>query len=286
MQFQNFNIKRTRSLQSTLFILSFLTSLSFLIIISLQACSQKQRGPNEIYIGTLAGPESDLVQTAQAIALQKYNLTLKIIEFEDYNTPNTALAEGSIDANMFQHQQYLNYVVTHKKYAIQSIGKTFIFPMGGYSQQYRTIGQLPDKAIIAIPNDPSNNERALKLLAENNLISLSLPDNQAPITLKNITQNTKQFIFKELDAAQLPRALEDVDLAIINTNYAIPSGLKPKRDALILESAHSPYANVVAVRTKEIMAEKYQQLMNVLNSPEVLEKANQLFEGQVMPAWR
>ena len=246
---------------------------------------QKQRGENELYIGTIAGPESDLVKTAQTIAKQKYGLTVKVIEFEDYNTPNTALAEGSIDANMFQHQHYLDYVIAHKKYAIQSIGKTFIYPMGGYSKKYTTIGQLPQKAVIAIPNDPSNSERALKLLAEANLITLSTQSNQ-PISLKNIATNPKQFVFKELDAAQLPRALQDVDLAVINTNYAIPAGLKPKRDAIILESSKSPYANIVAIRTTDINEVKYQQLMSALNSPEVLDKANEIFEGQVIPAWK
>jgi D-methionine transport system substrate-binding protein len=271
MRFQNFNIK---------------ILLILFMIITLNACQQKHRGPKEIYIGTLAGPESDLVKIAKDIAKEKYDLTIKIIEFEDYNTPNTALAEGIIDANMFQHQHYLDYVIAHKNYAIESIGKTFIYPMGGYSKKYKTIGLLPEKAIIALPNDPSNNERALKLLADANLIKLEIPTNQAPISLKNITANPKQFVFKELDAAQLPRALEDVDLAIINTNYAIPAGLKPKRDAIILESDKSPYANIVAVRTKEIDEVKYQQLMSALHSQEVLDKANQLFEGQVIPAWK
>lgn len=255
-------------------------------MLSLHACSQKQRGPNEIYIGTIAGPESDLVKIAQSIAKEKYDLNIKVIEFEDYNTPNTALAEGSIDANMFQHQQYLDFVIAHKKFAIQSIGKTFIYPMGGYSKKYTTIGQLPEKAIIALPNDPSNSERALKLLAEAGLITLSAPDKDNVIGLKNISTNPKQFVFKELDAAQLPRALEDVDLAIINTNYAMPAGLKPKRDAIIIESTKSPYANIVAVRANEANELKYQQLMNALNSSEVLDKANQLFEGQVLPAWK
>lgn len=258
--------------------------LSF--ILGLTACGNKKRGENDIYIGTLAGPESDLVKVAKDVAKEKYDLNIKIIEFEDYNTPNTALAEGTIDANMFQHQFYLDYVVAHKKYAIQSIGRTFIYPMGAYSKKYMTIGQLPDKAIIAIPNDPSNLERALKLLADSDLISLTPSTNQEPLTLKNISNNSKNFVFKELDAAQLPRSLQDVDLAVINTNYAIPAGLKPKRDALLLESSKSPYANIVAVRTSEVDEPKYQQLMSALNSPEVLEKANELFEGQAIPAWR
>lgn len=283
MQFLNFNINflNFKILKSVL----CLTTIA-LITLSLHACSQKQRSANEIYIGTIAGPESDLVKIAQQVAKQKYDLNIKVIEFEDYNTPNTALAEGSIDANMFQHQRYLDFVVAHKKLAIQSIGKTFIYPMGGYSKKYSTIGQLPEKATIAIPNDPSNSERALKLLAEANLISLKASGQEQTIGLKNITANPKQFAFKELDAAQLPRVLDDVDLAIINTNYAIPAGLKPKRDALIIESNKSPYANIVAVRTKEVDELKYQQLMNALNSPEVLDKANTLFEGQVIPAWK
>lgn len=278
MQSQNFSINIVRYITSIAFI--------FCTMLSLYACSQKQRGPNEIYIGTIAGPESDLVKVAQTVAKEKYDLTIKVIEFEDYNTPNTALAEGSIDANMFQHQQYLDFVIAHKNFAIQSIGKTFIYPMGGYSKKYTTIGQLPEKATIALPNDPSNSERALKLLADAGLITLSLPAENQVVSLKNITANPKQFIFKELDAAQLPRALDDVDLAVINTNYAIPAGLKPKRDAIIIESSKSPYANIVAIRTTEANQLKYQQLMSSLNSSEVLDKANELFEGQVLPAWK
>ncbi len=283
MRFLNSN---TKTLANQIVKLITVITTVGLITSVLYSCGQKQRGPNEIYIGTIAGPESELLKTAQEIAKQKYDLTIKVIDFEDYNTPNTALAEGSIDANMFQHQKYLDFVIANKKFEIQSIGKTFIYPMGGYSKKYSTIGQLPEKAIIAIPNDPSNGERALRLLAEANLISLSSPQDQHPIGLKNITTNPKQFVFKELDAAQLPRALEDVDLAIINTNYAIPAGLKPKRDALIIESNRSAYANIVAVRTKEVDELKYQQLMNALNSPEVLDKANTLFDGQVLPAWK
>jgi len=254
-------------------------------MLAIGGCKSSKRDEHEIYLGTIAGPETGLVEVAQKFAKEKYDLKIKIIEFEDYNMPNTALAEGSIDANMFQHQPYLDIVVENKHFAIETIGKTFVYPMGIYSKKYTDFSALPMGAKVAIPNDPSNGARALRLLAKAGLIQVDDKDD-IRFTLRDITDNPKKLKFTELDAAQMPRVLADVDLAVINTNYAIPSGLKPKTDALFMESADSPYANIVVVRSADKNEAKYQQLMEALHSQPVLEEAKTLFLDQAIPAWK
>lgn len=255
-----------------------------LLTLSLWGCDTQQRGDDEIYLGTIAGPETALVEIAKDIAMQSYGLKVKIIEFEDYNIPNLALNDGSIDANMFQHQPFLDLAIAYKGFKLTSVGKTFIYPMGAYSKKHSSIDELPDGAEIAIPNDPSNGSRALRLLAAQGLITI--PDlDDMKLTPKQISQNPKNLKFIEMDAAQLPRILMDVDFAVINTNFAIPAGLMPTKDAIFLEGKDSPYANIVVVRTVEKDHPKYQQLMDALHSKAVLDKANELFNGQALPAW-
>lgn len=250
----------------------------------LLGCTPKERGDNEIYIGTIVGPETKLVEAAKEVAEKKYGLKIKILTFEDYVMPNTALAEGAIDANMFQHQPYLDVVLAKKHYPIVSIGKMFIYPMGIYSKKHKTLADLPHGAIIGIPNDPSNGARALRLLAKANIIHV--PDlNDLTLSPKKITENPKKLVIKEFAAAQLPRVLSDLDAAVINTNYAIPAGLMPNKDALFVESKDSPYANIVVIRESEKNKEKYQKLMNALHSDEVIHAANTLFPEHAIAAW-
>lgn len=260
---------------------SFLISCFCLLILG---CSPKERGEHEIYIGTISGPETELVEVAKKVAKDRYHLNLTIITFEDYIMPNTALAEGEIDANMFQHQPYLDVVLAKQKYPIESIGKMFIYPMGIYSKKFKNLADLPNGAVIGIPNDPSNAARALRLLAKAKLISI--PDvNDLELTPKKIYANPHGLVIKEIAAAQLPRVLPELDAAIINTNYAIPAGLIPHRDALFLEDKDSPYANIVVIRTKDKQQEKFHQLMEALHSPEVLAASKRLFADQAIPAW-
>lgn len=261
-------------------VFSFILALSFV----LSAC-HKQRAENELYVGTIAGPETELMEVAKKIAQEKYHLNIVIVQFNDYSLPNQALADGSIDANMFQHQPYLDAAVKAKHFPIVSIAKMFIYPVGVYSSKWKSINQIPDKAIVAIPNDPSNETRALILLQQGGLITLKSNPNETLSPL-DIEKNPKHLQFKELDAAQLPRVLPDVDLAVINTNFALLAGLNPKDNALLKESASSPYANVVVVRADKKNAPKFQQLLEALHSPEVLEKAKQLFKNQAIPAWK
>lgn len=260
----------------------------FLIIsvILLSHCSpnKQKRASNEIRIGTIAGPETDLMEVAKNVAAQRYGIQITIVPFTDYVLPNQALADGSIDANMFQHTSYLEQTIATKGYNLTAIGKTFIYPMGLYSNKITNLKDLRQNAIIAVPNDPSNEARALLLLEKANIIQLK-PGLNLKATPGDIVSNPKNIQIKEIDAAQLPRVLADVDLAAINTNYAMVAGLLPSRDALFVESKDSPYANIVVVRTSDSQDPKFTKLMEALHSPEVLSRAQTLFQGQAIPAW-
>lgn len=254
------------------------------ICLFLLACQSKTRDEHEIYIGTISGPETELMEVAKEVAKQQYDLTLKIFEFEDYSMPNVALAEGSIDANMFQHQPFLDIVNTQRHFELVSIGKMYLYPMAIYSKKYKNLSDLPIGAKIAIPNDPSNEARALLLLQSAGLITLKESD-PLSITPDKITANPKKLKFHELSAAQLPRVLEDIDAACINTNYAMAAGLSTSADRLYRETKDSPYVNIVVVRQAEKDAPKYQQLMEALHSAPVKERAKQLFGEQAIPGW-
>lgn len=263
-------------------------SLAILSCFFLASCSQDHSSSeknNEIRVGTIAGPETELMEVAKHVADAKYALNVVIVPFTDYVLPNQALADGSIDANMFQHQPYLEETIKAKGYQLSSIGKTFVYPMGIYSKKIKNISDAPTGAIVAIPNDPSNEARALLLLAKTGLIELKPETISSMPTLQDIKNNPKNLQFKELDAAQLPRVLVDVDLAVINTNYAMLAGLLPSRDALFIESANSPYANIVVIRTQDKNKPKYNKFMEALHSSEVVSRANKLFQGQAIKAW-
>ncbi len=257
--------------------------ISLAIAFGLSACQQKEN-QNTIKVGVIAGPETELLEVAKETAKKNYGLDIKIIQFTDYVMPNEALADGSIDANMFQHVPYLEAAIKSKGYRLAVVGKTFIYPMGIYSKKIKAIDQLPEGATVAVPNDPSNETRALLLLQRAGLIKLKPPVNNL-LTLQDITENPKNIKIKELDAAQLPRVLNDVDLAAINTNYAMVSGLLPSRDALFIENSDSPYANVLVVREGDQNKKQFQELLQAIQSQAVINKANQLFQDQAIAAW-
>jgi D-methionine transport system substrate-binding protein len=255
-------------------------SIIFLLI-NLIACNSTE-SPNTLLIGTIAGPETELVKTAKDIAMKDYGLTIKIVEFNDYNLPNRALEDGSLDANVYQHKPYLDAAIKAHGYQLEILGRTFIYPMGVYSNKYKSLDALPDNAVIALPNDPSNEARALVLLQDAGLITLK---SQNTSLLNDIATNPKHLKFKELDAAQLSRVLPDVDAAIINTTFAIPAGLKPTKDALFLENKNSPYANLIVIKKGNPKTPQLQLFMKALQSKAVVDKAQALFTDAAIPAW-
>jgi len=247
--------------------------------LSLIACSKPS--PNTLKIGTIAGPETELVQVAKEVAEKKYGLNIKIIEFSDYKLPNEALQDGSLDANVYQHLPYLQAAMKAHHYDLVVLGKTFLYPIGLYSEKLKSLKKIKKKALIAIPNDPGNEARALLLLAKAGLITLNKNDNAS---LTDIATNPKKLRFKELDAAQLPRVLKDVDAAIINTTFALPAGLDPSK-ALLVEDKNSPYANLIVIRRNSDKQQKLEEFVKAFQSQEVSDKAKALFGTAAIPAW-
>ncbi len=262
----------------------YIFKLLVLSLCTLLFSSCQSHDKSILKVGTISGPETELMQVAKEVAKNKYGLDIVIVEFTDYLEPNAALSDGSIDANMFQHQPYLDQQNKDRRYDLVAVGKTFIYPMGIYSSKIKSLRQLPDGATIAVPNDPSNEGRALMLLQKAKLIQLKKETGIYAMP-GDITENPKHLKIKELDAAQLARSLPDVDLAIINTNYAVPAGLSPKKDAIFLEGKDSPYANIIVVRRDELQDLRVKQLVAALQSAAVLKAAQRIFNGQAIAAW-
>lgn len=225
------------------------------------------------------------VPHAELLALVKEDLAakgieLKIVEFTDYVTPNLALSDGQLDANFFQHQPYLESFSAEKGLKLASAFAVHVEPLGIYAGKAKTLTELKDGATIAIPNDPTNEGRALLLLQAKGFIKLS---EKAGLkgTPADIAENVRKFKFKELEAAQLPRTLQDVDAAVINGNFALESGLNPVKDALAIEGAESPYANIVAVRAGTEKDPRIAALSDVLRSPKVKEFILTKYNGGV-----
>lgn len=236
-----------------------------------------------IQVGTIAGPETALMETAAEVALERHGLTVEITEFNDYVSPNAALDDGTLDANAYQHQPYLDTMTEDRGFDFAVAGRTFIYPIGAYSNRVDNLDELPEGAVIAVPNDPSNEARTLLLLAREGLIELNDPQNPTA-TPDDITANPANYEFRELDAAQLTRALPDVDLAFINSTYSVAADMSID-DALIVEDGDSPYVNLIVVREGDQESERVRQLVDAYQSQAVAEQAAELFQGGAIPGW-
>lgn len=234
-------------------------------------------------VGVTAGPHAQIMEVVKKVA-EKDGLKIQIVEFNDYIQPNVALNQGDIDINSFQHLPYLENIVKDRKYDIVLLAKTITFPMGVYSKKLKDVKDLKDGATVAIPNDPTNGGRALALLEKAGLIKLK-PGLGHKASVVDITENQKKLKIRELDAAQIPRSLDDLDLAAINTNYAMPAGLIPGKDALVLEDLNSPYANILAVRGKDKDNPAFKKFVKAYQSDEVKKFVNEQFKGSIVVAW-
>ncbi|GLK64030.1 MetQ/NlpA family ABC transporter substrate-binding protein [Paracoccus kondratievae] len=237
----------------------------------------------EIKVGVSPGEHGEIMEEVAKIAEAK-GLTIDIIEFTDYVVPNQALADGDLQANSFQHQPYLDNQIKDRGFDLVAIGKTITTPMGAYSEKLKSLDELAEGAQVAIPNDPTNGGRALLLLQDKGVIKLADGTGLTPSPL-DVTENPKNLKFMELDAAQLPRALADVDIAIINTNYALDAGLNPNEDAIAMEKADSPYANIIVVRKGDEEAPWAKQLVEAYHDPAVKKFIEERYQGAVIPAW-
>lgn len=256
--------------------------LGLISIVGVSAC--KPESAHTLKVGTIDGPETQVMEIAAQEAQKQYGLTVDIVVFSDYNTPNAALNDGSIDANAFQTQPFLDDQVKARGYQLAVAGKTFLYPVGIYSQKFKDITQLPDRATIAIPNDPSNEARGLLLLQKAKLITLK-PGAGVEATQLDILSNPKHLKIVVLEAAQLPRALKDVDAAVINTTFAAAAGLSPVRDAIFHESTDSPYVNLIVVRAKDANDPRVKQLVDAFHSEAVKQEAKKIFGDAAIPAF-
>ncbi|EYT78483.1 MULTISPECIES: MetQ/NlpA family ABC transporter substrate-binding protein [unclassified Streptomyces] len=232
-------------------------------------------------------PQGEILTYVKDHLAQKAGLKLEVKEFTDYVTPNTAVQQGQVDANYFQHKPYLDDF--NKKNGTDIVpvpgGTVHLEPLGVYSKTYKKLTDLKQGASIALPNDTTNEARALKLLEANGLLKLKAGAGYEA-TPKDVTDNPKGLKFKELEAAQLPRSLGDVDAAVINGNYALEAKLSPAKDALAAESAKgNPYANFLAVKKGNEKDPRVEKLAKLLTSPEVKKFIEDKYDGAVVPAF-
>lgn len=249
----------------------------------LTGCSAPKEDGQTLRVAATAIPHAEILKQVKPL-LAKEGVNLEIKVFADYVQPNTQVAEKNIDLNYFQTKPYLDAFNREHGTNLTIITGVHIEPFGAYSHKYKSIDQLPDGASVTLPNDPSNNSRALLLLAKHGLITLKDPSNELS-TLKDITANPKRLQFRELEAAMLPRTLDEVDLALINTNYALAAGLNPTRDALLIEDKDSPYVNYLVGRPDNQNDPRVQKLAKALTSPEVKAFIEQKYHGAVLPAF-
>lgn len=236
-------------------------------------------------IGAVPVPHAEILQFIQENLAADAGLNLEIVEFTDYVQPNIALNDGQIDANFFQHVPYMEDFGQQRGIDMVAVVPVHIEPLGIYSESVQSLEEVTDGAIVAIPNDAVNAGRALQLLQENNLLTLR-EGVGTNATVRDIEENPLNLEIRELEAAQLPRALPDVSLAVINGNYALEAGLTPSEDALALESGeNNPYANVLTVLSGNENNPGIQELGQLLNSDEVRQFIEERYEGSVIPAF-
>ncbi|MRN56518.1 MetQ/NlpA family ABC transporter substrate-binding protein [Paenibacillus monticola] len=248
-----------------------------------EATTEPAAEPVTLVIGASPVPHAEILK-AIAPLLEAQGIKLEIKEFTDYIQPNVQLAEKQLDANFFQHQPYLDQQNKDNGSDLVSVTAVHVEPFGAYSKKIKAIAELADGAKVAIPNDATNGGRALILLAKNGLITLK-DDTNITSTKADITENKKNLDIIELDAAMLPRQLDEVDLALINTNYALEAGLVPTKDALFIEGTDSPYANILVARPDNKDSDAIKKLAAALNSPEAKAFIEEKYQGSIIPAF-
>ncbi|MGB4074031.1 MetQ/NlpA family ABC transporter substrate-binding protein [Pseudomonas sp.] len=234
-------------------------------------------------VAATAVPHAEILEFVKP-ALAKQGVELNIKVFTDYVQPNVQVAEQRLDANFFQHQPYLDEFNKSRGTELVSVAGVHVEPFGAYSSQHKTLADLPQGANVVIPNDATNGGRALLLLQKAGLITLK-PEAGILATPKDIVENPKTIKVRELEAATLPRVLTQVDLALINTNYALEAKLNPTKDALIIEGNDSPYVNILVARSDNKDNAALQKLAKALNSAEVKAFIAEKYQGAVVPAF-
>ncbi|MFH6568984.1 MULTISPECIES: MetQ/NlpA family ABC transporter substrate-binding protein [Pseudomonas] len=228
-------------------------------------------------------PHAEILEFVKP-ALAKEGVNLKVKVFTDYIQPNVQVAEKRLDANFFQHQPYLDEFNKAKGTHLVSVAAVHLEPLGAYSSKYKKLDEIKDGSTVVIPNDATNGGRALLLLDKAGLIKLKDSSNILS-TIKDITANPKNLKFRELEAATIPRVLTQVDLALINTNYALEAKLNPEKDALVIEGSDSPYVNILVARPDDKDSADMQKLVAALHTPEVKAFILEKYKGAIVPAF-
>ncbi|WP_100487399.1 MetQ/NlpA family ABC transporter substrate-binding protein [Sporolactobacillus pectinivorans] len=265
----------------------FVFSLILSLVLILAACgkgSANSGGQTTLLVGASAVPHAEILKQAVPL-LKKKGIDLKVKVFNDYVLPNQALAAKQLDANYFQHIPFLDLYNKEHHTDLVSAGKIHIEPFGIYSKKYKNISQIKDGATVQISNNKSEQGRILLLLQSKGLVKIKPGVNGVSATLNDI-DNIKHLKFLQpIDPALLPKAYQNntADLFAINTNFALQANLNPKKDALILEGAQSPYANIIAVRKGDEKKKAIKELVDVLHSRTIQDFINKKYKGAVLP---
>ncbi|AWY45546.1 MetQ/NlpA family lipoprotein [Glaesserella parasuis] len=239
----------------------------------------------KIKVGVMSGPEHTVAEKAAQIAKEKYGLEVEFVLFNDYALPNTAVSKGDLDANAFQHKPYLDKDSASKGLDnLVIVGNTFVYPLAGYSKKIKNVAELQDGAVIAVPNDPSNLARALILLEKQGLIKLKDNTNLFSTSL-DIVENPKNLKIQEVDTSVAAKALDDVDLAVVNNTYAGQVGLNATEHGVFVENKESPYVNIIVVRKDNQASEAVQNFVKAYQTEEVFQEAQKHFKDGVVKGW-
>ena len=260
--------------------------LAFSAALLLSACGKEDKKTKTVVLGVTAGSSEQIAEEAAKVAA-KQGLTIKVKTFGDYVAVDTALAQGDIDINAFQHQPYLDNFNRKNGTDLVPAAKTYLAPIAGYSKRYKSTVEVPDGATVTIPNDPTNGGRALFELARLGWIEVKKDVKPSQLTVNDIVANPKKIKIVELEAAQLPRSLDDSDVAVINAGYAISAGLNSKKDSIFAESTEtSPYVNVIAARRDNVNSPAVKAAVAAYCSPEVKAFIEKTFKGALVPSWK
>lgn len=253
------------------------------VLTNLTACGTNKEEDNELKVSVTSVPHAEIMEHIEP-TLKEKGINLELIVADDYDVHNRSLAEKEVDANFFQHIPFLEEQIEDFNYEIVEFGKIHIEPLAVYSNSFTSLDELPDGATISIPNDPTNEARALALLDRQGLIEMK---NRSDLkaTIVDIKENPKNFTFQEIDAAMLARSLDDVDAAIINTNFALAANLDPIADALAMEDSNSPNVNILVIRAGDEERQDLLILRESLMSETVREFIEKKYEGAVVPVF-
>jgi len=278
------NPDRRRCLQQSLALAGF-----GLLGGSVLAAPKEAPGTTKVLkVGVTTGPHEQVFEVVRKVAERDYGLKIEIVPFTDYVRPNAALDAGDLDANSYQHRPFLAAQIRARGYKLVGFGATWIGPMAIYSKKYKSLKDLPQGATIAIPNDPANESRVLLLLQKAGLLKLKPgidPVAGVNATPRDVIENPRQFKLLEIDAAQLPRTLDDTDASAINADYANKAGLNPVRDSLLVEDKDGPYACLIAVREQDKDQPWVRQLVKAYQTDEVRDFILKTYAGGVVPAF-